>query len=279
MEEESWASCGNRDYLTPWDLSSLSTKSSPMLSMMLGVEGEDGPSCNSWSPSLMCMNIIFNVSSPLLPQFPSTSSCTKSWSQSLLHIVVASFNSSLSHCCLIFTNFSFNFQNRTCTETLLHCEVHEFSFPTSPYSPKIDSEQESYVHFIPALQSVPTNFRTRNVQCSCHISLYGSSNSLILDALEREFHGASEYQLFLPCTSLSMCKIWWKQRGLLSNFGDVDEFDFFFDHEFMGTLCHACKTIQVHNLPPRWQLGVETIANKPTIPKISNCGIASLAKK
>ena len=154
----------------------------------------------------MCMNIIFNVSSPLLPQFPSTSSCTKSWSQSLLHIVVASFNSSLSHCCLIFTNFYFNFQNRTYTETLLHCEVHEFFFPTSIHSPKIDSEQESYVHFIPVLQSVP-NFRTRSVQSFCHISLYGSSNSLIIDALEWEFHGASEYQLFLPCMSLSMRKI------------------------------------------------------------------------
>ena len=103
--------------------------------------------------------------------------------------------------------FSFNFQNRTCTEILLHCEVHEFYFLTSSHSPKINSEQESYVHFIPTLQSVPTNFRTRNVQCSCHISLYGSSNSLILDALEWEFHGASEYQLFLPCTSLYMCKI------------------------------------------------------------------------
>ena len=132
----------------------------------------------------MCMNIIFNVSSPLLPQFPSTS-CTKSWSQSLLHIIVTSFNSSLSHCCLIFMNFSFNFQNRTCTETLLYYEVHEFSFPTSPHSPKIDSEQESYVHCILALQSVSTNFRTCNVQCSCHISLYRFSNSLILDALER----------------------------------------------------------------------------------------------
>ena len=97
--------------------------------------------------------------------------------------------------------FSFNLQNRPCTETLLHCEVHEFSFPSSPHLPKTDSEQESYVHFIPALQSVPTNFRTRNVQCSCLISLYGSSNSLILDALERKFHGAFEYQLFLPCTS------------------------------------------------------------------------------
>src|SRR6185312_4379756 len=155
----------------------------------------------------MCMNIIFNVSSPLLPQFPSTSSCTKSWSQSLLLIVVASFNSSLSHCCLIFMNFSFNFQNSTCTETLLHGKVQKFSFPTSPHSPKTDSEQESCVHFIPALQSVSTNFKTRNVQCSCHISLYGSSNSLILDALEREFHGASEYKLFIPCTSLSKSKI------------------------------------------------------------------------
>src|SRR6185436_12359825 len=103
----------------------------------------------------MCMNIIFIVSSTLLPEFPSTSSCTKSWSQSLLLIVVTSFNSSLSHCCLIFTNFYFNFQNRTYTETLFHCEVHEFFFATSSYSPKIDSEQESYVHFIPALQSVP----------------------------------------------------------------------------------------------------------------------------
>ena len=70
-----------------------------------------------------------------------------------------------------------------------------------------------------------------------------------------------------------------KQQGLLSNFRDVDEFDFFFDHEFTGTLCHACKKkIQVHNLPPRWRSGVETNANKPTIPKISICGIASLAK-
>jgi len=137
MEEESWASCGNRDYLTPWDLSSLSTKSSPMLSMMLGVEGEDGPSWNSWSPSLMCMNIIFNVSSPFLPQFPSTSSYTKSWSQSLLHVVVATFNSSLSHCCLIFTNFSFNFQNRTCTETLLIAKCTNFSFQRVLIRPKL----------------------------------------------------------------------------------------------------------------------------------------------
>ena len=155
----------------------------------------------------MCMNIIFNVSSPLLPQFSFNFFLYKvmvpiiaSRRRHLLQFLVVPL---LPH---LHEFFSFNFQNRTCTETLLHCEVHEFSFRTSPYSPKIDSEQESCVHFIPALQSVP-NFRTRSVQCSCHISLYGSSNSLILDALEREFHGTSEYQLFLPCTSMSLCKI------------------------------------------------------------------------
>ena len=148
----------------------------------------------------------------------------------------------LSHCCLIFTNFSFNFQNITYTETLIHCEVYEFFFPTSPYSPKIDSEQESYVHFIPALQSV-SNFRTRNVQCSCHNSLYGSSNSLILDALEQEFHGASEYQLFIPCMSLSMRKIWWKQRALLSNFGDVDEFWFLLWSRIHGNASSCLQNI------------------------------------
>ena len=132
--------------------------------------------------------------------------------------------------------------------------LHEFSFPTSPHSPKTDSEQESYVHFIPALQSV-SNFRTRSVQSFCHICLYGSSNSLILDALEREFHGASEYQLFIPCTSLSMCKIWWKQRGLLSNFGDVDEFDFFFDHEFMGTLLSCLQNNSSAQSTPKVTVG------------------------
>ena len=137
--------------------------------------------------------------------FPSTSSCTKSCSQSLLHVVVASFNFSLSHCCLIFMNF-LSISRIECV--LKHCSIAKctnFPFQRVLIRPKLIPNK--YVHFVPALQSVPTNFRTHNVQCSCHISLYGSSNSLILDALEREFHGASEYQLFLPCTSLSMCKI------------------------------------------------------------------------
>ena len=64
MKEESWVSCGNCDYLAPWDLSSLSTKSSPMLSMMLGVKEkmdhlailEVLPSC-VWISSSMCLHL------------------------------------------------------------------------------------------------------------------------------------------------------------------------------------------------------------------------------
>jgi len=87
---------------------------------------------------------------------------------------------------------------------------------------------------------------------------------IVLDALEREFHEASEYQLFLPCTSLSMCKIRWKQQGLLSNFGDVDEFDFFFDHEFMGTLCHAFSLMRSHGPScKRWRCSIQLLFHFP----------------
>jgi hypothetical protein len=37
------------------------------------------------------------------------------------------------------------------------------------------------------------DFRLRNAQCFCHISLYRSSKLMILDVLERRFEGASEY--------------------------------------------------------------------------------------
>ena len=267
MEEESWASCGNRDYLTPWDLSSLSTKSSPMLSMMLGVEGEDGPSWNSWSPSLMCMNIIFNVSSPLLPQFPSTYSCTKSWSQSLLHIIVASFNSSLSHCCLIFTNFSFNFQN------IKHCSIAKctnFPFQWVLIRPKL----------IPNKRVVSVSSQRRNL--SWRISERATSKVFAIS----------------PCTGLQIHWSWMRWNG---NFMELLNINFFFlvrlfpcakfdensracsqTLEMLTNLISSlitnswerfvmpAKQSSAHTTPG-WWLGVETIANKPkTSPKILN---------
>jgi hypothetical protein len=46
------------------------------------------------------------------------------------------------------------------------------------------------------------DFRLHVPQCFCNIFLYGSSNSSILDALEPELDGASDFQLFLPWTCL-----------------------------------------------------------------------------
>jgi hypothetical protein len=39
------------------------------------------------------------------------------------------------------------------------------------------------------------DFRLRNAQYFCHISLYGSSKLMIIDALERRFEVASEYYI------------------------------------------------------------------------------------
>jgi hypothetical protein len=47
------------------------------------------------------------------------------------------------------------------------------------------------------------DFRLHIAQCFCHISLYGSSNSSILDALKPALDGASDFQLFLPWTCLN----------------------------------------------------------------------------
>ena len=196
----------------------------------------------------------------------------------LLHVVVASFNSSLSHCCLIFMNFFYQFPEQN-----LYWNIPPLR------SAQIFLSNESLF--------AQNWFRTREL-CPFHPSA----------AICSEFQNAQRPK-FLPYLLVRVFKfidlecvgmeIWWsfwistfcflyssehilKLMKTAACFRTLEMFTnliFFFDHEFMGMLCHACKTIQVHNLPPRWQSGVETIANKPTIPKISKCGRASLAKK
>jgi hypothetical protein len=51
-------------------------------------------------------------------------------------------------------DFFFNEQIRKYNQDLLHCTVHNIFFPTSPYLPKSDSEQESYICFTSAIKSV-----------------------------------------------------------------------------------------------------------------------------
>jgi hypothetical protein len=56
--------------------------------------------------------------------------------------------------------FFFYLQNKTCTETPLQVEVHEFIFPTSHHMHETGSEQEICAYFTPAMQSVQGWFQT-----------------------------------------------------------------------------------------------------------------------
>jgi hypothetical protein len=139
---------------------------------------------------------------------------------------------------------------------------------------------KSCANFSPAMQSVQGDFRLRSAQCFFHISLYGSSKLMILDALERRFEGVSEYYFFFHCTSLNMC----------SNLDGNSDFPLkpcrwltifiAIGQELMGILHHACKINQMHILPPGWWSGVEKNCQQTKcIPKTLTCGIAYLVKK
>jgi hypothetical protein len=89
--------------------------------------------------------------------------------------------------------FFFFVQNRTCTETPLQVEVHEIIFPTSHHMHETGSNKRVVPILLRRCNLSKADFRLRNAQCFCHISLYGSSKFMILDALERRFEGSSEY--------------------------------------------------------------------------------------
>jgi hypothetical protein len=56
------------------------------------------------------------------------------------------------------------------------------------------------------------DFRLHIAQCFCHISLYGSSNSSMLDVLEPALDGPSDFQLFFLEHVWLGPQNWWKQR-------------------------------------------------------------------
>ena len=103
------------------------------------------------------------------------------------------------------------------TEHILkHCSIAKctnFPFQQVLIRPKLIPNKR-----VMSILSQRCNLSRRISECAMSnvlaISPCTSSNSLILDALEREFHGASEYQLFLPCMSLSMTQILMETAGL-----------------------------------------------------------------
>jgi hypothetical protein len=74
------------------------------------------------------------------------------------------------------------------------------------------------------------DFRLHIAQCFCHISLYRSLNSSILDALEPALDETSDFQLFLPWTCLtrssklmktttSVFEVQWRCAQVCNSFG------------------------------------------------------------
>jgi hypothetical protein len=73
---------------------------------------------------------------------------------------------------------------------------------------------------------------------------------------------------------------WWKQQYSFQDFRNVNGRGCNFYHELMGVILHACKTTQIHKIPPRWRLGILTLCQQTKyIPKILTCGIVNLAEE
>ena len=120
MEEGRSASRGNRGPCTPRGLH-LSTKSSPMLSMLLSME-DDEPSCNSWSPTAMRVDHRHALHFCCLDCPSMSALCHEPWSQ--LFPIPSSPPSMLS---LIAGSSSTNFSSTFKTEHVLnHCSIAKF---------------------------------------------------------------------------------------------------------------------------------------------------------
>jgi hypothetical protein len=170
-----------------WPFSLPSFKSSPMLSVLLSVEELELlviPYCHVFENHLHFLSLWLIC--------PSTSSYYHQAMVPILrHIVITDFN-----VVLVAASFSTVFlllPKQNMYWSTLQVEFYEIFFPTSYRTHETDSEQESCAYFTPAMQLSEADFRLRSAQCFCHISLYGSSKLMILDALERRFEGSSEY--------------------------------------------------------------------------------------
>jgi hypothetical protein len=123
------------------------------------------------------------------------------------------------------------------------------------------------------------DFRLRSAQYFCHISLYGSSKLMILDALERRFGGASEYYFS------SIVHLWTHAQILMEN-SDFSLKSYRWltiliaiGQELMGTLLHAYKTNLMHILPWGLWSGVETISTNQIHPQDLNLWHSLPSKK
>jgi hypothetical protein len=115
--------------------------------------------------------------------------------QSSHYIIIITFSITLYRC-LFFHKFSSLPRSGHIENNSFHAWCMKLSF----HQVFIRPQQTPIEWVVPVLLrccNLPkTDFRLHIAQCFCHISLYVSSNSSILDALEPSLDGASDFQVF-----------------------------------------------------------------------------------
>jgi hypothetical protein len=118
------------------------------------------------------------------------------------HCIIITFSIALYRC-LFFHKFSSMSRSDHVENNSFHAWCMKLSFHQVFIHPQRTLIEWVMPVLLRCCNLSKADFRLHIAQCFCHISLYGSSNSSILDALKPELDGASDFQLFLPWTCLT----------------------------------------------------------------------------
>jgi hypothetical protein len=139
----------------------------------------------------MCLRIVF-TSFPLLLIFPSTFSYHhQAMVPTLRHIVITDFNAVLCRY-LIFHGFYFSSRTENVLKHPSTLNFMKLSFQRAIICMKRVLNKRVMPILLWRCNLSKADFRLRSAQWFCHISLYGSSKLMILDALGTRFEGSSE---------------------------------------------------------------------------------------
>jgi hypothetical protein len=117
-------------------------------------------------------------------------------------IIIITFSIALYRC-LFFHKFSSLSRSYHVKNNSFHVWRMKFSFHQVFIHPQRTTIEWVMPVLLRRCNLSKVDFRLHIAQYVCHISLYGYSNSLILDALEPALDGASDFQLFIPWTCLT----------------------------------------------------------------------------
>jgi hypothetical protein len=115
--------------------------------------------------------------------------------------IVVSFFITLP-CCLHTMNFSLKSRTESIPKLYSITQCTKVSFKRVFICPN-QTPDKRVMSVLLRRWNLSWNFRTRHAKCFLHNSLHGSSNLLVIDALEWKLDGASQYLIFFICTPMN----------------------------------------------------------------------------